>query len=302
MDTVFRYTTLADVERRTLTSAATASDHDIYISKPSGYHISDKYYPLLIVLDANYGFGTAVESSQRQGASGEALEMVVVGLGTPGGLKQHGARRMRDYTPGVGQLASGDAETEVGKLIQQRARREGSSNEYGLGGARQFSVFIRDELLTLLVNELRIDQADMGLLGYSAGGAFVLDLLLRGAAPFRKLIFGSFPCNCYGLEELKSLEAQFAAQVTLPRAYVSFGGAEFTDPELSRLMLASQALLERLKASAPNFDLTIKIFPEETHTSAFPMLTASGIRKFWPSGLNFSQALKALRSKEADAK
>ena len=113
MTNVFEAGYLADVERRTVSSISTGTEHDIYISKPASYGSADGPYPLLIVLDANYGFATAAESSRMQAATGESAEMFIVGLGTPGGLAQHGVRRIRDYTPGFGPSAPAHGETSA---------------------------------------------------------------------------------------------------------------------------------------------------------------------------------------------
>ena len=297
MTDTFDGTFLAGVERRRVRSEATGSEHDVFIGLPDGWEHSGRRYPLLIVLDANYCFGTALETARMQAATGEAAELIVVGLGSPGGVAAHGVKRLRDYTPGF-HMEGGLAASEVGRMLQGRLERAGLSVEQAFGGSRPYARFITDELLPTLRAELPIEESDIGLAGHSCGGAFAVDLLLNGARPFSKLLVGTFGLDWFKPADLERLERGFAGHRDLPRVFVAIGGAEFDDEEMGRALPHSTAFLDRLRTAAPGLELTQTVFEGETHTSVMAMLLSSGIRRLWATGLSYSAAAAGRRARE----
>ena len=297
MADIFQDTMLAGVRGRRVWSESTGSEHEVLVSLPPTYEQGDRNYPLLIVLDANYCFGGAVETARMQAATGEVEDLILVGLGTPGGLAAHGTRRLRDYTPGFA-MAGGLEASEIGRMLKGRLDRAGLTVEQAFGGSRLFARFIADELLPSLSAEFRIDQRDIGLAGHSCGGAFAIDLLLNGGHPISKLLVGTFGLDWYSPEALEELERGFAPRAQGPGVFMAIGGGEFADEEMGGAVWKSVTFLDRLRQSAPDLDISIQVFDGETHPSVMPMLIASGVRRFWATGLTYTRAAAGRRLRD----
>lgn len=290
MGDVFEDGLLSGIRRIRLPSKATDYEYDVLISLPVSYNADQgRQYPLLIVLDANYMFGTAVETAKIQALAGEADEMIVVGVGTPGGLEEHFLRRLRDYTPGHGLTLDRNRDNPVAQIMRTRLG-EASSLKECFGGSVAFADFLKQELLPSLLADYRVNGGDLGIAGHSAAGSFVVDLLLRGPAPFTKLVAGDFGFVWYLEGELEHLEA--GLKITKPdtKVYVGIAGAEL-QREFGDDLRGSLEVMERIKVSHPWLDLQIRIFEGETHTSSAAILLATAVRMFWPSGMTFTEGM-----------
>ena len=280
---------LADVSQRIIKSVNTGEDYEILVSVPPSYGNDEhERYPVLIVLDGNYCFGTAVETARTQGTTGEAEELIVVGVCTPGGLENHFLRRLRDYTPGHAFSVGKERERPFSTLLTRHLNQLGIAPESATGGIVAFTQFLKHELLPQIVAKYRVAEQNIGLVGHSAGGSAVVDILLRGAAPFTKLIVGTFVSVWYPKEELERLEREFAGSDA--EVFVAIGGAEFKDIIREEIEDAL-SFLDRLKVAHPDLKLRTRIYEDETHTSLLAILLASGIRALWPTGNSYIQGL-----------
>src|SRR5262249_21662878 len=81
-------------------TSATGLDYRISVGFPLSYGTPGRTYPALYVLDADNWFGTVLEYSRESAMAGESGEIVVVGVGYPGGEDPayHTARRTFDFT------------------------------------------------------------------------------------------------------------------------------------------------------------------------------------------------------------
>ena len=172
----------------------------------------------------------------------------------------------------------------------------GLSFETGLGGAAQFRKSLEQELLPVLQEQFRLDLADLGLFGHSAGGAFVADALLSGNSVFSKFVIGTFGTDWWG-DSLNSVETTLqpleGRSVQIFYGYGG-GGAEDFGAEVTQSPID---LLERMRCRAPEYikSLQIRKFEREQHASIMAHILASGIHELWGTNMSYQAALKSYK-------
>ncbi|WP_426954637.1 alpha/beta hydrolase [Muricoccus radiodurans] len=122
-------------------------------------------YPLIVLLDANAAFATAVESLRSQARRPEATGVtpaILLGIGYPTEAPTDRAGRTRDYTPAV------------------------TGAPAGTGGADAFLDFVERELLPAVETEFPVDRARRAVFGHSLGGLLVLHTLFTRPGLFRR--------------------------------------------------------------------------------------------------------------------
>ncbi len=179
-------------------------------SLPSEYYQDTaSTYPLLIVLDANAYFESVVAELKLSTLTQGLPKAIVVGIGYKGFWAMDSLRD-RDFT-------------------HPRALPEDSFRISG--GAEKFKRFIDDELLPKVLNQFRVSQKQIVLMGHSLGGYFVLyymfDSLEKGEYKVGNYISVS-PALAYHNKYLLSLEWELSLSArALPlKLYVSTGSAE----------------------------------------------------------------------------
>ena len=300
MADAFDDTFLQGTTRFIMPSTATGIDYAVHVSLPLAYEAGAVRYPVALVLDANYCVGTAVETVRLQAATGEVDELIVVCIGTPGGVETHSRRRVRDLTPGAAFMSTKPDHATV-KLMRQRMEKGGLHESEVFGGSAAFAEFLKSELLPHLEREYRIDLNNVGLIGHSAAGIFGFELLLGGMSWAKKLGLGTFSVDWFEPERLEALVRAFeSAPPTEGKVQVLIGGAELTDEGLGPSVRESLALLERLRAAAPGVSFSIRVLEDETHTSLLAIVIASSVRALWSTGLSYTQAVHARQNATKD--
>lgn len=141
--------------------------------------VTQKSYPLVMILDADYYF-TMVQSSVGILADHDELDpAVLVGIAYPGVAEEkHGpiykVNRTRDYTPS--HVATGGYGEEFQRLS---------------GGADRFFDFIEQELVPYLKREFRVAADDRTIVGSSYGGLAASYALLMRPSLFQRYIIVS---------------------------------------------------------------------------------------------------------------
>ena len=162
-------------EVRTVRSSG-GLDYRLYVAWPS-QPPPPSGYPLVLMLDANAAFATAVEAirmrSPRADATG-VVPAVVAGVGYPLDAPYERERRTYDYTATAAEAAG-----------------EGRAGAPAAGGAAGFLAFLESELLPLIHERLAIDPARQTLFGHSLGGLFVVHALLARPQAFQSFIAAS---------------------------------------------------------------------------------------------------------------
>ncbi len=293
---------LESADRHELTDSGTGRSYEIGIALPLSYGSTTRNYPAVVLVDGNFGFGTLRETAALQSASGMVAEVVIIGVGTPRreGFSAHLIKRLRDLTPAVPRIDGADSRL-VRKLMGD-VGAAGLSPQQAFGGADAFLAFLTAELLPFVAGRYRIDSADLGLFGHSAGGLFAIHALLTPGSPFTHYTAGSFPGDWFGAD-LAGRVATFRRQ---PRArpvcvYCGLGGLELDYPATAFGLRAGMSLLEQLAAPpVEGVELRQRIYAEDTHASVLAPLLSSALRWHYGTGLSFAEAVEPHLPPEAE--
>jgi predicted alpha/beta superfamily hydrolase len=242
---------------------------------------------VLVVLDAFYFYGTALETVRLLATSGHVKPLLVVGVGyRPVTMADTTRLRQRDFSPVADPRAEGDP-----AMMQ---------------GANQFAAFLEEELKPWIGDRFDVDRDDFGLLGYSQGGLFATHLLLTRPSAFQRYGIGS-PSYWYGPKVIFETEQSYAnSHDDLPaRAYVSIG--EYEDPagdDRHRAQMTPEARAASLRAEAelpmedevgyardlvdrlrsrgyPHLDITFEVLAGEYHPTAPPLTISRAVRHLY---------------------
>ncbi|MEM1145617.1 MAG: alpha/beta hydrolase-fold protein, partial [Pseudomonadota bacterium] len=225
--------------------------YDIMAWTPLGYDDkSEEAYPLLILLDGAMSMGMAVDIVSTQNVTGEARPVIVAGVSTaaPG---SHSIQRTIDYSAEVPSLAvPPGAEYSFWEFFRQSYARIGMKFEEGFGGTDAFYSFLVNQLLPELQATYRVDPAEIGLAGFSSGGDFAADTLLRKDTPFSHFIIGSFGADVLAatLDERERAFARIKAPHHI-EVFCGYGGDELADPNLRYYIQSGLDLMARLQTA-----------------------------------------------------
>jgi predicted alpha/beta superfamily hydrolase len=163
--------------------------------------------------------------------------------------------------------------------------------------ANEFLRFIRDELVPFIAEHYPT-QSDAGsYFGYSAGAGFGLHVLFTQPGMFQRYILGS-PATSYGGQQFAVQLARASLRDATPiraKVFMSVGELEEFSRGLSQLDLVSgyfQLAKFLRNQTIPGLDLTLRVFPGETHATAWSPAFSSGLRAllgpvddvpFWPA-------------------
>jgi predicted alpha/beta superfamily hydrolase len=237
------------------------------------YGDTEKTYPVLWITDNNLEAALAAFGP---------LELILVCVGSGQvSLREWDFRRVYEFSPTEDLYFDGPG----GDWLRQEMPSlfPGSQN-LRLGGAGRFLDFLIDDVRPALSADYRMSD-DHGLLGFSSGGLFVAFSLFARPGAFSRYICGSPPLyNCnYAVFDLEQEYAR--THKDLP-AHVFFGAgeAELVEPRIaaygavSSMMRMAETLSFR---SYPALQMTVKIFPGESHLTMLPPLISWGVRAVW---------------------
>lgn len=212
-------------------------------------------YPVLLVLDANPCFATAVEAYRAlrwRSTAPPPPPALILGLGHGGGEGYDPPARQRDYTPPLpGQPLAGD-------------------------GAEAFLDFIASEVLPALATRHPVDRTRLALFGHSLGGLFATYALLARPGLFHAIIAASPSLwweDGLAMEAARRFAAAPPAAAAGTRLLVTVGGLEESNNgprgplRVSRRMIARARALAALLREA-GLDTDFLEFPGEDHGSA----------------------------------
>jgi predicted alpha/beta superfamily hydrolase len=282
--------TIPYAEAFDITSSAGAGFR-ISVGFPASYVSTDRNYPVLYVLDADMCFATVLEVTRIRPLYSEIEEMVVVGIGYPFGtdLSVYGAQRTYDDYVTVGtrrtydfSTAEWDLSTPKGQALEAMFASMGQPMR--IGGAPALVDFITDDLQPLINERYRVDPANQGIFGDSAGGNFVGHMLFRRPEAFAKYICAS-PGFSYNDWDVFRLESEYAAThddlpVTL---YLAAGSEEMQQMAFGEILSGTARMAEILhQRKYPGLRLTTEILPGKTHLTAVTEIIQRGLEICWP--------------------
>jgi predicted alpha/beta superfamily hydrolase len=144
-----------DTQTILLTSAINGHNYQLSIALPASYTTSDQSYPVLYLLDPSASFLSVTEFVRYSAFWSELPELIVVGIG------YH-----IDH---------------IDELFPLRNRDYAISQD-------EFLEFISEELMPLVDSTYRTDTTDRALVGFSAGGDFVIHTIVTQPDLFNRYI------------------------------------------------------------------------------------------------------------------
>jgi len=243
-----------------------AIDYEIRVWLPPGYAASQRSWPVLVMLDADYSFPLVVSIADHLMQRGQSMAYVIVAIGyanSAGNPYWYRRNRTRDYTPV--HVPDGGYGAEFQKFS---------------GGGPAFLKFIADRLLPFLAAKFRIDRADAVFVGHSYGGLFGAHVLAEEPDLFAKYVLVS-PSLWY--DDHRMLEpARFAALAALRDAkqvFLAVGAHENQDGR--RMVDDLEQYADLLRAAGnPRLAVEQRVFDDETHASVFPLAVSAALRHF----------------------
>jgi uncharacterized protein len=243
---------------------ANGVDYSLYIRVPPEYATSQRQYPVIYLLDADYSFALAVNTvdflARRENQAPQAIVVAIGYSGQYPSEEKYRLNRTRDYTP---EPMSGPT----------------SAAQKASGGAPKFLRVIEREIFPFVEKNYRVDTRDRTLVGHSYGGLFAAWVLQERPELFHRYLLVS-PSLWYNDESLLRREAAGTREPIRSRTFVYLAvgsreqylnGAPMID-QLNRF-----AYLLRARGDA---DLVIRqrVFEDETHISIFPVAFSTGVR------------------------
>ena len=285
---------LPNTEIRTIRSKHIDQEFRLLVARPFVRPGTASKFPVIYLLDADMSFPLARQVALSLQSGQELPPVLIVGIGYPGGLREGMQLRTRDYTPTADPVFTKYAE-----------RWGGSGSSPGSSGrAADFLRFLREELKPFIEADYPVDPGDSTIFGVSFGGLFATYTLLTEPDTFQRYVIGS-PSLWWDGRAIFETEAAFAkGHQDLPaRVFIAAGGRETAEHEEAALakipeeqrrpMLEFQEAIgggaqmieviepfvDRLsKRGYPSLDLSLYIFPDETHASVPPMTLSRGLK------------------------
>lgn len=259
--------TVPNTEIIALRSRQTGAAYQIFVALPSDYRTSNKTYPVVYMLDADYSFALVRNIVQHFVEREDLPPMILVAVAYPGAASDRVVYRMnrtRDYTPAY--APDGGYGAEYQKVS---------------GGGPKFRAFLASELIPLIERRYRADAQDRTLIGHSYGGLFGTYVLFTQPKLFKRYIIVS-PSLWYSNRIALTMEEAASASGVRPNARVFFAvGSLENRPMVDDL----DELVAKLR-SRNNRDLVVRhrVFEGETHNSVFPGAVTRGLLSVFDDG------------------
>jgi predicted alpha/beta superfamily hydrolase len=268
-----RFFTVA--EHRTMRAEAFRWEHEIRVALPSSYDETEQNYPVLWLTDNDLECALAVLGDAQ-------VILVAVGAGSVSEIEL-AVRRAYDFYPTEDFVSFDGPGSDL--LREELERRYPSDMRPKGGGAGRFLDFLVDDVWPALAADYRFEAEEHGLVGGSAGGAFVAYALFARPGTFSTYICGSPTLNACNFNVFE-LERRYAeTHDDLPaRVFFGAGEAELTEPVISEFGCVSSLarMVETLTLRRyPSLRLSAKIFADETHETAHPHVLRWGVRSTW---------------------
>jgi predicted alpha/beta superfamily hydrolase len=268
-------------------SEVIGQEFTIKVLKPLRRADESERFPVLYMTDADDNFEGCAALANALQVCGDAARFILVGIGY-GDAQRAELLRMRDllthrirtrFRPSIERLA---ASSLLGGIDDLRTVTESTD-------AGEFLSFITQELMPFIESRYPSLAEDNGYFGYSAGGTFGLYALFERPAVFRRYILGSpavsYESHHFGIELARAFMK--SGRTLDAELFLSVGELEELHPKLGQYDLVTGCYLmaKFLKAaSLPGLRLSMRIFPDETHASAWAPAFSHGVRTLFRSG------------------
>lgn len=239
------------IQFRTASKYVQDTEYIIDVILPEDYD-STYQYPFIYCVD--YWLGAKITPGIISSLNfAQAIDpVIIIGIGNAGNYNDWILERTRDLTP-----------YHIPEYDKSSSHSTGTRGV--TGGADNFLLFIKNELIPLVENKYKSDTLKRGLFGYSYGGLFGVYTLIKYPDLFQIYFFGS-PALWYNdFALIDSLNEMPSKHLTKIKAiYISVGEKEESDQYKGFADLRN--CLE--KKNIPSLDVTSHIIIDEDHRSA----------------------------------
>jgi predicted alpha/beta superfamily hydrolase len=204
--------TIPGSEKRSITSAIVkGQEYELQILLPGGYKTSNKKYPVVYIMDAQWDFPLLKSIYGQQYYDGFIPEVILCGVTWGGTNPNPDSLRVRDYTP-----------TNDGQRMQG-------------GGADNFLSFMEKELFPFMEANYKVSD-ERNLVGCSLGGLFTVYAMFTHTRMFTGYAAASPAVGWDKEVMLNKFESDFAKKkIEKPvRLYMTVGDVESSRPQYER--------------------------------------------------------------------
>ena len=267
------------VQEHLLESAVVDQVYKVRVLRPISRADGTERFPVVYVTDGDDFFGGCATLSSGLQFSGETPRFILVGIGYAD-AGQAEMLRMRDLC----------THAIRGRLNEDLERLIDSPYAGGLCNldkitattdAHAFLRFLRDELMPLVNASYPTIPDEATYFGYSAGGTFGLYALLSEPRTFKRYILGSPATSCNGHNFAIELAESFtdSAETIEAKVFISVGELEEFRSSHLELVSGYYALAKYLLNAKPSgLELCLRVFPGESHGTAWTLAFSHGLR------------------------
>jgi predicted alpha/beta superfamily hydrolase len=241
---------IRDTERRSLVSKQVGREFEVDVFLPKDYRGTDRRYPVVYVLDAEYNFGCVSYITRRLIKNKDIPPLILVGIAYDTTYEDFYEKRMFDSTP-------------VSKVHGYHT------------GAEPFTKFIEEELIPFIDREYRTVPGDRTIVGHSIGGFYGCFLLFQHPGIFQKYLVVS-PSLWFSNRVVFEYEKEWAQDKRQLRAVVYLASGDLETPNIKDNSVAFGQVLEARKY--PGLKLKSVIIDGEHHRSIFPLAFTRGLQ------------------------
>ena len=221
---------------------------------------------------------TFADLTRMMQAFGDVQRFIMVGIGYPGENVLSGMRlRTRDLTP-----VEDSGEFPVPDVWDALVPWCSGVDGKAIGWRRRVPALHPRSAGSVHRRALSHDPGDRGYWGDSLGGLFGLYVLFNEPDAFNRYLIGS-PSIWWEDENILQQAEEFIAHHDKldARMFMAVGGLEEVDPEgLPFRMVTNVGRLERMlrEANLEGFELSTRVFADETHVTVIPLNYYRGIQ------------------------
>ena len=240
-----------NVEQHTIFSPAGNSTYQLSVAVPEGYHVSDRRYPVVYVLDGDVLVGMVASLTTFAHWAWAVPELIVVSIGyAVDNYEQWAELKGRDFSlpdPTLHDIADSVA----------------------ISPPRRFLQALADDVVPFIDRSYRTAPDDRCLYGYSQGGFFVLYTLFNRPGLFQRHLSGSgvwAPHTSYLRETARQVFDRYQGPTI--QLYVSVGALE------TECMTDFREFTDILSdLHSPHLDLTVEVYANVGHDPEGIVLT-----------------------------
>lgn len=248
----FPRVTIPNTEVRSLHSAITGRDYDLYVYPPTKPQPGVKH-PVLYLLDGQWDFKLLTSIQGGLYYDKFTPDVMIVGITYSGAHANYDSLRAVDYTP------------------------VGSPNNPGSGDGKKFLAFLETELIPFVESNYPADPKQRALMGASLGGLFTLYAMFTKPTLFAAYAAGS-PAVTYAQRGAFADEAAYARTHTdlAAKLYIEVGDQE-------PLYGPTREMVDKIRAHRyPSLVFESRIIEGERHSGNKPEGFNRGLRFLFP--------------------